>query len=82
MLVLGDAELGVGAPPFSTWTDRAVLLVEAGRASAEFLDSVGRVFDASEVTVDFAMLVGADASDESPGFPASVAGASHVSRSS
>ena len=60
VLVLGDAELGVGAAPLSTWADRAVVLVKAGRASAEFLDSLGRVFTASGVTVDFAMLVGRD----------------------
>ena len=82
VLVLGDAQLGVGAAPLSSWADQAVLLVRAGRASAEFLDSVGRVFDASGLGIDFAMLVGADAGDESPGFPAGVAGASRVSRSS
>jgi hypothetical protein len=82
VLVLGDAELGVGAGPLSTWADRAVLLVRAGRVSAEFLDSVGRVFDASGLGIEFAMLVGADASDESPGFPAGLARDSRVSRSS
>jgi len=82
VLVLGDAELGIGALPLSTWTDRAVVLVKAGRASAEFLDTLVRIFTASDVTVEFAMLVGADASDESPGFPATLAGAAHVRRTS
>lgn len=82
VLVLGDAELGVGAEPLSTWVDRAVFLVKAGRASAEFLDSLSRIFMASGVAVEFAMLVGADASDESPGFPAVRARESQVRRMS
>ena len=81
-LVLADAELGVGAEPLSTWADRAVFLVKAGRASAEFLDSLYRIFTASGVTVAFGMLVGSDSSDESPGFPAALANASHIRRSS
>jgi capsular polysaccharide biosynthesis protein len=72
VLVLGDVELGVGAGPLSTWAERAVLLVRAGAASAELLDSLGRVLDASGIEIDFAMLVGADASDESPGYPAAL----------
>jgi capsular polysaccharide biosynthesis protein len=82
VLILDEAELGVGAEPLSTWTDRAVLLVKAGRVSAEFLDSLSRIFKASGVEVDFAMLVGADASDESPGFPAALASDSRVRRTS
>jgi capsular polysaccharide biosynthesis protein len=82
VLVLGDAELGVGAEPLSTWADQAVFLVKAGRVSAEFLDSLSRIFNASGVTVDFAMLVGTDWSDESPGFPAALASGLHVRRSS
>ena len=82
VLVLGDAELGVGAEPLSTWAERAVFLVKAGRASAEYLDSLARIFNSSGVTVEFAMLVGADASDESPGFPATLADAAHVRRTS
>jgi capsular polysaccharide biosynthesis protein len=82
VLVLGDAELGIGAEPLSTWADRAVFLVKAGRASAEFLDSLCRIFTASGVVVEFAMLVGSDSSDESPGFPAALANGLHVRRSS
>lgn len=82
VLVLSDADLGVGAEPLSTWTDRAVFLVKAGRASAEFLDSLTRIYAASGVAVDFAMLVAADASDESPGFPTATSSAAHVRRSS
>jgi hypothetical protein len=82
VLVLGDAELGVGAAPLSSWADRAVLLVRAGTSTAEFLDSVRRVFDASGLGIEFAMLVGADSSDDSPGFPAGLASDARVSRSS
>lgn len=82
VLVLADAELGVGAGPLSTWADRAVLLVRAGAASAELLDSVSRVFEATGIEIDFAMLVGADTTDESPGYPAALAREARERRSS
>ena len=73
VLVLGEIELGVGAGHLSTWADQAVLLVGAGKATAEFLRSISRMLTRSGPTLEFAMLVGADRTDESLGAAARVA---------
>ena len=56
--------------------------MRAGAASAELLDSVSRVFEATGIEIDFAMLVGADTTDESPGYPAALAREARERRSS
>jgi capsular polysaccharide biosynthesis protein len=73
VLVLGEIELGVGAGHLSIWADEVVLLVKAGKATAEFLRSVSRMLTRSGPNLEFAMLVGADHTDESLGVPRRVA---------
>ena len=69
VLVLGEADLGVGTGHLTTWTDRVVVLVAAGKATAELLRSVTRLFTRGGPQFEFAMLVGADRTDESLGVP-------------
>jgi len=71
VLVLGEVELGVGTSYLGEWADRAVLLVAAGRVTAEFLRSTRRLLDRAGTSLEFAMLVGADTTDESVGDPIS-----------
>jgi capsular polysaccharide biosynthesis protein len=69
VLILGEIELGVGAGPLSTWADKVVVLVRAGRVTAEYLRTTARMLHASGPEVAYAMVVGSDASDESGGVP-------------
>jgi hypothetical protein len=69
VLVLGEVELGVGTGALSTWADRVVLLVGAGKATAELLRSISRMLTRSGPELEFAMVVGADRTDESLGVP-------------
>ena len=73
VLVLGEIELGVGVGHLNTWADRAVLLVGAGKATAELLRSISRMLMRSGPTLEFAILVGADRTDQSLGLPRRVA---------
>jgi hypothetical protein len=50
-----------------------VLLVGAGKATAELLRSISRMLTRSGPDLEFAMLVGADRTDESLGVPRRVA---------
>jgi capsular polysaccharide biosynthesis protein len=69
VLVLGEAELGIGTGHLSTWTDRVVLLVASGKATAELLRSISRMLTRNGPQVESVMLVGADRTDESLGVP-------------
>jgi capsular polysaccharide biosynthesis protein len=69
ILVLGEAELGVGTGHLSTWTERVVMVVASGKATPELLRSVSRMLTRSGPTLEFAVLVGADRTDESLGVP-------------
>jgi capsular polysaccharide biosynthesis protein len=69
ILVLGEVELGVGTGHLSTWTDRVVMLVASGKATAELLRSISRMLTRGGPALEFAMLVGADRTDESLGVP-------------
>jgi capsular polysaccharide biosynthesis protein len=69
VLVLGEVELGIGTGQLSRWADRAVVLVGAGRATAELLRSISRMLTRTGPDLQFAMLVGADRRDESLGVP-------------
>ena len=73
VLVLGEVELGVGTGHLSTWADRAVVVVGAGKATAELLRSISRMLTRNGPKLEFGMLVGADATDESLGVPRRVA---------
>jgi hypothetical protein len=69
VLVLAEIELGVGVRHLATWADRAVLLVGAGKVTAEYLRSTARLFASAGPKLEFAMVVGADRTDESVGVP-------------
>src|SRR5262245_8334671 len=73
VLVLGEAELGVGTGHLSTWTERVVVLVGAGKATAELLRSISRMLTRSGPELEFGMLVGADWTDDSLGVARRVA---------
>jgi capsular polysaccharide biosynthesis protein len=69
VLVLGEVELGIGSGHLSLWADRCVLLVAAGKTTAELLRSIARTLMRGGPTFEFAMLVGADKTDQSVGLP-------------
>jgi capsular polysaccharide biosynthesis protein len=73
VLVLGEVELGIGSGHLGIWADRCVLMVGAGKATAELLRSVSRMLTRSGPPLEFAMLVGADRTDQSLGLPRRVA---------
>jgi capsular polysaccharide biosynthesis protein len=69
VLVLAEVDLGVGNRQLTTWADSAVLMVGAGKATAEYLRSISRLFASAGPPLEFAMVVGADRTDESLGVP-------------
>jgi hypothetical protein len=73
VMVLGDVDLGIGTQHLKAWADDVVLLVGAGKVTAEFLRTTYRLLNSSGLRLDFAMIVGADRTDESFGQPHSEA---------
>lgn len=73
VLVLGEIELGVGTGHLGIWAEHSVLLVGAGKATAELLRSIARMLTRTGPALEFAMLVRADRTDESVGLPRRVA---------
>jgi capsular polysaccharide biosynthesis protein len=69
VLVLAEVDLGVGNRQLMTWADSAVLMVGAGKVTAEYLRSISRLFSSAGPRLEFAMVVGADRTDESLGVP-------------
>ncbi|GAB3779425.1 YveK family protein [Nocardioides ungokensis] len=67
VLVLAEVSPGVGVDHLTSWVDRVVLLVAAGRSSAERLRTTGELVRSAGLELDFAMMVGADRTDESSG---------------
>lgn len=67
VLALADVSPGVGVDHLTSWVDRVVLLVATGRSSAERLRTTGELVRAAGLELDFAMMVGADRTDESSG---------------
>jgi capsular polysaccharide biosynthesis protein len=73
VLVLGEVDLGIGNRQLSMWADCAVLLVGAGKVTAEFLRSTSRLFASAGPPLVYAMVVGSDRTDETLGAPRPVA---------
>lgn len=67
VLVLASVEPTTDLETVDAWADEVVLVVEAGRSSAEWLRSVADLVRAQRLTLSFAMLVRADRTDESLG---------------
>ena len=70
VLTLGEVDPAVGVDHLATWVTRVVLLVAAGRSSAERLRTVGELVRASGLDLAFAMMLEADPTDESSGLVA------------
>ena len=69
VLVLASVQPGSDVELLSTWADDAVLLVTAGRSSAERLSTSAELVRSAGLRVPFAVMVSADATDESLGVP-------------
>ncbi len=74
VLALAEVDPAVDVDNLTTWVDRVVLLVASGRSSAERLRTTGELVRAAGLQLSFAMMVGADRTDDSSGLP-STAGA-------
>jgi hypothetical protein len=69
VLTLAEVDPAVGADHLVSWGSDAVLLVTAGRSSAERLRTTGELIRTAGLRLLFAVLVGADRRDESLGLP-------------
>jgi hypothetical protein len=67
LLSLVPFEVGRGLAHVRSTTSRCVVLVKAGRSTAERLSTVARSARTAGLDVEFGMLVGADRSDASFG---------------
>jgi hypothetical protein len=66
-LALAEVEPAVGADHVRSWADEVIVLVAAGRSSAERLRTTGELIRSAGLRLLFAMMVGTDRTDESPG---------------
>jgi capsular polysaccharide biosynthesis protein len=83
VLTLAEINPAVGVDHLKSWADQVVLLVTAGRSSAERVRTTAGLLRASGLKLPFAVLVGADRTDESLGLPdPGTAGVSGSRRSS
>ncbi len=67
VLTLAEVDPAVGVDHLTSWVDRVVLLVSAGRSSAERLRTAGELVRTAGLQLVFAMMVDADRTDESSG---------------
>lgn len=67
LLTLATLDPAFGGDHLGTWTTNAVAMVTAGESSAEKIHSVGEMIRLAGMRLDFAILIGADKSDESLG---------------
>jgi uncharacterized protein involved in exopolysaccharide biosynthesis len=83
VLTLAEIDPAVGVDHLRSWSDVVVLLVTAGRSSAERLRTTAGLVRSSGLKLPFAVMVGADRTDESLGLPdPASAGTSRARRSS
>jgi hypothetical protein len=71
VLVVAEVSPAIGVSHLTSWADRLVFLVAAGRTSAERMRTIGELTVASGLDVRPALMTGADATDESLGLEAS-----------
>lgn len=69
VLTLAEVDPAVGVEHLTSWADQVVLLVTAGRCSAELLRTTAELFRAARLPLLFAMMVRADRTDQSLGLP-------------
>lgn len=69
VLTVGEVDPAIGAEHLTSWSDAVVLLVASGRSSAERLRSTAELIRSAGLRLPFAMMVGADHTDESLGLP-------------
>lgn len=69
VLVVTQVDPVLGADELATWATRVVYLVSAGSCSAEKLRSTADLVASAGLKSEFVILLGADASDESTGYP-------------
>jgi capsular polysaccharide biosynthesis protein len=69
VLTLAEIDPAVGVDHLKSWCDQVVLLVTVGRSSAERLRTTGELIRSAGLKLPFAVMVGADGSDESLGLP-------------
>jgi len=72
VLVLATVDPGIGAWHLRTLATDAVVTVSAGRSTGQHLDAIAELLSAADVTVSAAVLLNADADDDSIGLPAPV----------
>jgi hypothetical protein len=71
VLTFAEVDPALGVDHLTTWADQALLLVMAGRSSAERLRTTAELFRAAGLPLRFAIMTGADRNDESLGLPGS-----------
>jgi hypothetical protein len=69
VLTLAEIDPAIGVEHLKSWADQVVLLVTAGRSSAELLRTTAGLIRSAALKLPFAVLVGADRTDESLGVP-------------
>lgn len=67
VVTLADVDPAIGVDHLKSWSDRMVLIVSAGRSSAERLRTTAQLIRAADLRLLFAMMIGADQHDESLG---------------
>jgi capsular polysaccharide biosynthesis protein len=67
VLVLVDLDPGIGVEHVKPWAQNVVVVVTAGRSSAERLRTTGELVRTAELDLRFVVLLGADRGDESLG---------------
>jgi capsular polysaccharide biosynthesis protein len=67
VVTLADVDPAIGVDHLKSWSDRVVLIVSAGRSSAERLRTTAQLIRAADLRLLFAMMIGADHHDESLG---------------
>jgi hypothetical protein len=69
ILTLAEIDPAVGVDHLRSWADQVVLLVTSGRSSAERLRTTAELLRSAGLKLPFAVMVGADRTDESLGLP-------------
>ena len=69
VLTLASVDPARGLDELPTWADRVVMLVTAGRCSAERLRTAAELVRSVGLELTFAVMVGSDRTDESLGLP-------------
>ena len=72
--MLVEVDPGIHLDIVRTWVNRIVPLVSAGRANAELLSTIAGLVAEAGLEMPFALLEGADRSDQTLGQPAPMAG--------